>query len=427
MKEFEYFLSRLNCWLPISLEDYLSLLFPNGDSKFYKIKIPKGIPLSPIDSYQEKTQEKMLLPGNFIEVKLTRDLFLEANQKDGRIQPGYIPPRRGEPSTKYEAWFRGKIISYEENSKLLLLEINDNIEIIDNFDLVRPLKEIKYIKKDLLAYKINQIYKNEYERIKNELDKIYINNEESSEPDKIYEIHYDMNKLSLALLGNRDCLGNISILKQYEERHKKNMSEEQNTNSDFSNPNSNNNLIGIKSPSGHSETSEHNNSNKNIILEKDLKEEIKNYQYKQSFTYRNKFKKDLEKEAPEIIQNCKYYIGKSNDNNNFDITIYSNDEQDFKEEKNIFEEQYKQVMIDCDVSDDKNQINDLAIKSKVKFVNIEKKSLYLIGEEKNINNFITVWNLTKQYSKEIMKESKEKDDIQKELQSLKKKHKIKNK
>ena len=84
-------------------------------------------------------------------------------------------------------------------------------------------------------------------------------------------------------------------------------------------------------------------------------------------------------------------------------------------------------MIDCDVSDDKNQINDLAIKSKIKFVNIEKKSLYLIGEEKNINNFITVWNLTKQYSKEIMKESKEKDDIQKELQSLKKKHKIKNK
>ena len=133
----------------------------------------------------------------------------------------------------------------------------------------------------------------------------------------------------------------------------------------------------------------------------------------------------MEKEAQEIIQNCKYYIGNSNDNNNFDITIYSNDEQDFKEEKNILEEQYKQVMVDCDVIGDKNQINDLAIKSKVKFINIEKKSLYLIEEKKNINNFIAVWNLTKQYSKEIMKESKEKDDIQKELQSLKKKHKIK--
>ena len=398
MKEFEYFLPQLNCWLPISLEDYLSLLFPSEDSKFFKIKIPKNIPLSPIDSYLEKIPEKMLIPGNFIEVKLSRNLFLEANQKNGRIQLGGTPLLQSGHPAKYEVWYRAKIISYEENSKLLFLEINDNVEII--------------------------VHKNEYERIKNDLDKIYNNNEESSEPDKIYEIHYDINKLSLALLGNRDSLSNISILKQYEDKHKKNMSEEQNTNSDFSNPNSNNNLIGIKTPSRHSEFSE-NNSNKNIILEKDLKDEINNYQYKQSFTYRNKFKKDLEKEAQENIQNCKYYIGKSNDNNNFDITIYSNDEQDFKEEKNIFEEQYKQIVIDCDINDDKNQINDLAIKSKVKFVNIEKKNLYLIGEEKNINNFIEVWNLMKQYSKQIMKESKEKEDIQKELQSLKKKHKIK--
>ena len=79
MKEFEYFLPQLNCYLPISLEDYLSLLFPSEDSKFSKIKIPKNIPLSPIDSYQEIT-EKMLIPGNFIEVKLSRNLFLEANQ-----------------------------------------------------------------------------------------------------------------------------------------------------------------------------------------------------------------------------------------------------------------------------------------------------------------------------------------------------------
>jgi hypothetical protein len=422
MKEFEYFLPQLNCWLPISSEEYLSLLFPNEDSKFFKMKIPKGILLYPIlDSYQEKVSKKMILPGNFVEVKLSRHLFLEANKKNGRIQVKGMPPQSRDLGQKYEAWYRAKIISYDENSKLLFLEINDNVEIIDNFDLIRPLKEIKYIKKDLIAYKMGQIHKNEYERIKNELDKTNINNEESSEPDKIYEIHYDQNKLSLSIMGNRDSLGNITILKQFEEKHKKNMSEEPNTNSDFSNPNSNNNLIGIKSPSRHSEVSEHN-SNKNII---DLKVELNNYKFKQSFTYRNKFKKDMEKEAQEIIQNCKYYIGNSNDNNNFDITIYSNDEQDFKEEKNILEEQYKQVMVDCDVIGDKNQINDLAIKSKVKFINIEKKTLYLIGEEKNINNFIAVWNLTKQYSKEIMKESKEKDDIQKELQSLKKKHKIK--
>ena len=322
MKEFEYFLPQLNCWLPISLEDYLSLLFPSEDSKFFKIKIPKNIPLSPIDSYLEKIPEKMLIPGNFIEVKLSRNLFLEANQKNGRIQLGGAPLLQSGHPVKYEVWYRAKIISYEENSKLLFLEINDNVEIIDNFDLIRPLKEIKYIKKDLVAYKINQIHKNEYERIKNDLDKIYINNEESSEPDKIYEIHYDINKLSLTLLGNRDSLSNISILKQYEDRHKKNMSEEQNTNSDFSNPNSNNNLIGIKTPSRHSEFSE-NNSNKNIILEKDLKDEINNYQYKQSFTYRNKFKKDLDRKSKRTrFEEVEMYSNNKNRNiDNLDLDV----------------------------------------------------------------------------------------------------------
>ena len=65
------------------------------------------------------------------------------------------------------------------------------------------------------------------------------------------------------------------------------------------------------------------------------------------------------------------------------------------------------------------------MKSKIKYVYIERKSLYLIGEEKNINSFRVVWNLKKQYSKEIQKENKEKEIIQKELMSIKKKNKIK--
>ena len=65
------------------------------------------------------------------------------------------------------------------------------------------------------------------------------------------------------------------------------------------------------------------------------------------------------------------------------------------------------------------------MKSKVKFINIDKKYIYLVGEEKNIKNFKAVLKISKQYSKEIQKESKEKDDIQKELESLKKKHKTK--
>ena len=423
MKEYEYFLPQLNGWLPLSLEAYLALLFPREEPKFSKIKIPKGLTLSPKVSQSQNIAESMLLAGNFIEVKINQNLFLETNQRNGRIE--FIQnSEKNSYSIPYDIWYKAKIISYDNNSKLLFVEINDNIEIIDNLDLIRPLKEIKYIKNDLLAFNIKQVQKNEFDLIKNELDKIFNNNNEDKEKEELYEITYDIKNLSLSLIGNKDILKNISLLKQYEQRYKKNTYDEPNTNSDFSNPNSNNNLIGIKSPSGRSETSEKNNSNKNIILEKDLKEEINNYKYKQSFTYRAKFKKDIEKEAEKLFQNCRYSIGKNYDNN-FDITIYGNDEDEFNEEKNTFEKQYKQEMIDCDTTIDMNEIKDLADKSKVKFINLEKRCLYLVGEEKNINNFKMVWNIKKEYSKEIQKESKEKDEIIKEIQSVKKKHKIK--
>ena len=424
MKEYEYFLPQLNGWLPLSLEAYLALLFPREEPKFSKIKIPKGLTLSPKVSQSQNIAESMLLAGNFIEVKINQNLFLETNQRNGRIE--FIQnSEKNSYSIPYDIWYKAKIISYDNNSKLLFVEINDNIEIIDNVDLIRPLKEIKYIKNDLLAFNIKQVQKNEFDLLKNELDKIFNNNNnEDKEKEELYEITYDIKNLSLSLIGNKDILKNISLLKQYEQRYKKNIYDEPNTNSDFSNPNSNNNLIGIKSPSGRSETSEKNNSNKNIILEKDLKEEINNYKYKQSFTYRAKFKKDIEKEAEKLFQNCRYSIGKNYDNN-FDITIYGNDEDEFNEEKNTFEKQYKQEMIDCDTTIDMNEIKDLADKSKVKFINLEKRCLYLVGEEKNINNFKMVWNIKKEYSKEIQKESKEKDEIIKEIQSVKKKHKIK--
>lgn len=425
MKEYEYFLPQLNGWLPLSLEAYLALLFPREEPKFSKIKIPKGLTLSPKVSQSQNITESMLLAGNFIEVKINQNLFLETNQRNGRIE--FIQnSEKNSYSIPYDIWYKAKIISYDNNSKLLFVEINDNIEIIDNLDLIRPLKEIKYIKNDLLAFNIKQVQKNEFDLLKNELDKIFNNNNnnEDKEKEELYEITYDIKNLSLSLIGNKDILKNISLLKQYEQRYKKNIYDEPNTNSDFSNPNSNNNLIGIKSPSGRSETSEKNNSNKNIILEKDLKEEINNYKYKQSFTYRAKFKKDIEKEAEKLFQNCRYSIGKNYDNN-FDITIYGNDEDEFNEEKNTFEKQYKQEMIDCDTTIDMNEIKDLADKSKVKFINLEKRCLYLVGEEKNINNFKMVWNIKKEYSKEIQKESKEKDEIIKEIQSVKKKHKIK--
>ena len=416
MKSIEYFITRLNGWLSISLETYLSLLFSQEENKFSKIKIPKGMPIKAIEPDSTNNDELILSPGNFVEVLIKQNLILDTNNKNGQIQISNL--NNDQKSLKeYDVWTRGKIISNDTDSKLLFIEINDKIEIIDDMSLVRPLKEIRTTSSDFVAYYIKQISNSGYNSIKEEFDKLMNAN---SNNNKLFYIKYDIIKSSLLCFGNKNDLNNLLLLNKQEEKYKKNNNnEEQNNNSD-SNPNSNNNLLGIKGPSKESEDSD----KKIIIVDGEKQNEVNECKYKTSFSYREKFRKDLEKDFAELFQNCGYYIGKNIDNN-FDVVIYSNNEDEYLKEKNICEKKYKQVKLDSDIPLNKNELSDLAGKSKVKYINIEKKSIYLVGEEKCINNFKTVWEMTKKYSKEIQKTSKENENIQKELQTFKKKHNLK--
>lgn len=416
MKSIEYFIIRLNGWLSISLETYLSLLFSQEENKFSKIKIPKGMPIKAIEPDNSDKGELSLSPGNFVEVLIKQNLILDTNNKNGQIQISNL--NNDQKNLKeYDVWTRGKIISNDTDSKLLFIEINDKIEIIDDMSLVRPLKEIKTTSTDFVAYYIKQISNSGYNSIKEEFDKLMNAN---SNNNKLFYIKYDIIKSSLLCFGNKNDLNNLLLLNKQEEKYKKNNNnEEQNNNSD-SNPNSNNNLLGVKGPSRESEDSD----KKIIIVDDEKQNEINECKYKTSFTYREKFRKDLEKDFAEIFQNCRYFVGKNNDNN-FDVVVYGNNESEYLKEKNICEKKYKQVKLDSDTPLNKNEINDLAMKSKVKYINIEKKSIYLVGEEKCINNFKTVWEMTKKYSKEIQKTSKENESIQRELQTFKKKHNLK--
>lgn len=411
MKSIEYFITRLNGWLSISLETYLSLLFSQEENKFSKIKIPKGMPIKAIEPDSSNNDELSLSPGNFVEVLIKQNLILDTNNKNGQIQISNL--NNDQKNLKeYDVWTRGKIISNDTDSKLLFIEINDKIEIIDDMSLVRPLKEIRTTSSDFVAYYIKQISNSGYNSIKEEFDKLMNAN---SNNNKLFYIKYDIIKSSLLCFGNKNDLNNLLLLNKQEEKYKKNNNnDEQNNNSD-SNPNSNNNLLGVKGPSRESEDSD----KKIIIVDDEKQNEINECKYKTSFTYREKFKKDLEKDFAEIFQNCRYYIGKNNDNN-FDVVVYGNNEDEYLKEKNICEKKYKQVKLDSDTPLNKNELNDLAMKSKVKYINIEKKSIYLVGEEKCINNFKTVWEMTKKYSKEIQKTSKENESIQRELQTFKK-------
>lgn len=419
MKAIEYFIPRLNGWLKLSLDTYLSLLFTQEEKKFSKIKIPKGLPISILDSSSPSSvqEQTSFQPGNFVEVLIKKNIILE-NKEKGRIKISNDDNEQKEEKT-YEIWTRGKIISNDINSKILFVELNDQINIIDNMELVRPLKEIKPTQNLLVAYNLRQIASNEYNLMKDEFDKILATN--SNNINKLLYIKYDIINGSLLFFGDKNDLNNLTLLKQHEERYNKN-NDEQNSISDFSNTNSNNNLIGIgiKSPSGHSENSE----NKLIILDDEIKNEINEYKYNCFFTFRDKFRRDMKKNMGEVIQKCKYYVGKSNDNN-FDIILYGNNRDEFLEEKKMFENEYKQIKLENDKTVDITDAKELAKKSNIKYIDIEKKNIYLIGKEKNINDFMAVWELNNYYSRDIQKISKENETFQKELQSFKKKNKFK--
>ena len=414
MKAIEYFMKRLDGWLTISLDNYFSILFSQEDKKFSKLRIPKGLPIRMQDQNSQPKEELILSAGNFIEVLIKRNLILEKSNKKGQIQIANSNSNNQSEEKIYEVWTRGKIINNDTNLKILFVEVNGEIKIIDKMEEIRPLKEIKSTQNISIVYNIKHISSNEYNLIKNEFDKLLATNPNNN---KLFYIKYDVINSSLLCFGNKDDLNDLLLLKQQEQRY----NEEQNSISDMSNPNSTNNLIGvgIKSPGGSD-----NSDTKAIILDDDVKNEINEYKYKCCFSYRDKFKKDLEKDFGDLFQKCKYYVGKNNDNN-FDIILYGNNEEDFHEEKSNFEKEYKQVKYESDINIDKNEVKELAKKSNIKYIDIEKKSIYLIGEEKNIKNFKVVWDMSKDYSKDIQKVSKEKESIQKELQTYKKKHKIK--
>ena len=74
---------------------------------------------------------------------------------------------------------------------------------------------------------------------------------------------------------------------------------------------------------------------------------------------------------------------------------------------------------------DIKEAKELAKKSNIKYIDFEKKNIYLVGKEQNINDFLAVWELNNEYSRDIQKISKENEIFQKELQSIKKKNKLK--
>ena len=406
----EYYLSEIYAWLLFDIEDYINLIFKQEDQKIKKIKSLNHLPIKIILDNEEITKEKLLpenlISGNYVEVFLQQELSLIGNtQKKGKISLISNENNR----RPYDIWARAKIVSYDSINNILFLEYNEQLILIEDMNKIRPLSEQKKLKEDIGIFHIKKISNSEYEKFKSEYEKF----KSEIEEEKQCFLYHNFNsiKSSLLFILPKRNFKNLLSIKELEEKYSNN--EETNTNSGFS------------SRSGKSEESDKiKNFRKIYDEEDDILNQINKYKYTKTFVYKSYFKKDAEKILKTLIIKNKYYISLI-DSEEFKIIIYGNDENDFNEEKNILEKEYKAYELKVDININKTELTDFAGKIKIKYIYFGKKIVYLIGEDKYISSFKAFISMKMMYSKEIQKSCKEKENIEKKLTNIKKEYKIK--
>jgi len=399
----EYYLSEINAWILLDIEDYMNIFFNQEDQK---IKIIKSLANTPIKLISEKenileiSNPENLIYGNYIEVLIQQELSLKLKNKTKTqlslsLNPNY--------KRKYDIWAQARIVSYDSKSKFLFLEYDENLFLIDDLKKIRPLSEIKKLDNDISIYYIKKISNSEYKNFQTEYEALYSKLGEDEQ--KSFYQTYNSIKSSLFVVLPKN---NVNDLPSLTELEKKNGNiEEQNAGS-----------------SGKNEESHKTKKSNGLSGEEDILNNINKFQYTKTFIYKSLFKKDSEKILKSIIKKNSYFISEI-DSDKFKIIIYGNNEKDFNEEKIVLEKEYKPFEKKIEQNINKSDLVELAKKTRVKFIYFGKKKIYLVGEEKNISNFNTMLEMNSMYSKEFQKSFKEKENIEKELKNIKKEYKIK--
>ena len=416
MTKLEYFFPRLNGWVSLTLEEYVNILFGQDDQKLHSIKNLRHLPLKlklESEEIPENFPTSHLISGNYIEIQLKQELNISASNQKGFLQ---INSKEDENSKEYDIWVQAKIVSFDIGNNLLFLEYNDQIIILEDLTKIRSLSEKKMPKIDLVLYFIKKISNSDHKSFKKEFDDL------KTETNKILYQETNLIKANLIIILEKSCINNLKILKEFEEKYGNSREGESNTNSEF----------GITSRSGHSEEESEKNENKsrksknsnNVHDEEDILNQINNYKFKEIFNFNMLFKKDAEKILKDVFTKNKYFVTASS-TEEFRIILYSNDENDFNEEKVNFEREYKDYALNFEGTLIKSEASSLAKKANLKYIYFGKNFIYLIGDEKSLSNFKTVFNVTMKYTKEIQKTNKETESIKKKLDSYKKQYKLK--
>ena len=406
----EYFLHQVNGWVILNIEDIINLCLRQEELKFQKIKSLLNAPIK-IISHDEISNPENLISGNYVEVLIQKELRLSSkNPKKFNITNSNMENNK----KIYDIWVQAKILSYDKDNSILLLEYNEELIPIDDMKKIRPLSAHKKLEEDISIYYIKRISNTEYEKFKKEFE----NFKKEIKEEKKYLLYQNYNSIKSSLFCFLPKNNNLASLIKFEEQYKSLNNEDSNTIA----------TSAITSRSGRSEESENKKiklKNSNILFdEEEILNDINKYNFKQIYAYNSLFKKDAEKIIKDIIIKNKYYLT-SIDSEEFKIIIYGNNEAEFNKEKTIFENEYKAWEITEDSNINKTEMIELANCANVKYIYFGKKYIYLIGEEKSISDFNALLNMNEMYSKEIEKSYKEKEKNQKTLIDMQQEYKIK--
>ena len=399
----EYYLSEINAWILLDIEDYMNIIFNKEDLKLKIIKSLANIPIKLVSENENMlmiSNPENLIYGNYIEFLMQQDISLTIKStKKAHLSLSLNPNYK----RKYDIWAQARIVSYDLKNKFLFLEYNEKLILIEDLAKIRPLSEIKKLDNDISIYYIKKISNSEYENFKTEYEALYSNL--GKEEKKLLYHNYNNIKSSLFVILPKNKINDLPSLKEFEKNYGNN--EEQN------------------SLSGNIEKSDKNKKPNDLNGEEDILNKINKFQYKKSFIYKSFFKKDSEKILKNIIKKNQYFISVI-DSEEFKIIIYGNNEKDFNEEKGVLEKEYKPFEKKIEQKFNKSDLLKIANQTQVKFIYFGKKMIYLIGKEKNLSNFNKMLDMNLDYSKAIQQSLKEKEDIEKKLDNIKKK-KYKNK
>ena len=142
--------------------------------------------------------------------------------------------------------------------------------------------------------------------------------------------------------------------------------------------------------------------------------------FKEILIYNFKFKDFIEQLIKDISK-VEYSIFQSEQNeNDFKIILYSNNKNELDEIKKDLT--YYTEIIHTDFHVNETEIDEMIKKIKINYSIIDKNTIYLMDKDENkIINFKKVFNISSFYSKKIAKETKENENVKKELNLFMKK------